>query len=143
MENLLANINEPESVGPAKPVLVGGAVLLIVLGGLTGFFLANRSSSMIESPLSSTEVKAGKEIGSTDTRIFKDTATGVLEEGGMNGEGTHKLLREGGPSQTAYLTSSVVDLDKFVGKKIQVWGETYRGQKVGWLMDVGRVKVLE
>jgi hypothetical protein len=30
-----------------------------------------------------------------------------------------------------------------VGKKVQVWGETFKGQKAGWLMDVGRIKALE
>jgi len=34
-------------------------------------------------------------------------------------------------------------LDQFVGRKIQIWGETYKAQKAGWLMDVGRVKILE
>ncbi len=68
---------------------------------------------------------------------------GTLEKGGIDGEGTHKLIREGGESQTAYLTSSIIDLDPLVGKKVQVWGETFKGQKAGWLMDVGRVKVLE
>jgi hypothetical protein len=26
---------------------------------------------------------------------------------------------------------------------VKVWGETFKGQKAGWLMDVGRVKVME
>lgn len=83
------------------------------------------------------------EVGSTDTKTFRDQATGTLESGGLNGEGTHKLIREGGSSQTMYLISSVVDLETFVGKKVQVWGETIRGQKAAWLMDVGRVKLVE
>ena len=61
----------------------------------------------------------------------------------VNGEGTHKLIRDGGPSQTVYLISSVIDMSEFVGKKVQVWGETIDAQKAGWLMDVGRVKILE
>jgi len=67
----------------------------------------------------------------------------MLEQGGIEGEGSHKLTREGGESQTLYLTSTVVDLEQFVGRKVQVWGETFAAQKAGWLMDVGRVKVLE
>ena len=85
----------------------------------------------------------GNIVGSTDEKTFKDTATGILRSGGLNGDGTHKLIREGGPSQTVYLTSSVVDLDQFVGKKVQVWGETNKGQKAAWLMDVGRIKIIE
>ena len=42
-----------------------------------------------------------------------------------------------------YLTSSVTDLTEFEGMEIEVWGETFQGQNVGWLMDVGRVKVLD
>jgi hypothetical protein len=37
----------------------------------------------------------------------------------------------------------LVDLDRFVNHKVTVWGETFAAQKVGWLMDVGAVKVLE
>lgn len=124
-----------------KQFLVFGlfGVVIILSGVLTGYLLARKGSSQ---PVSVGEQK-GKEVGSTDTQTFKDTAIGVLEAGGINGEGTHKLIREGGPSQTAYLTSSVVDLDQFIGKKVQVWGETFKGQKAGWLMDVGRIKIIE
>ena len=27
--------------------------------------------------------------------------------------------------------------------KVKVWGETFKGQTAGWLMDVGRVQVVE
>jgi len=92
-----------------------------------------------EVPLSG--VKAGDIYGSADEKAFNTTATGVLDKGGLNGEGTHKLVRPGGPSQTVYMTSSVIDLDILVGHQITVWGETFKGQKASWLMDVGRVKV--
>ncbi len=113
---------------------------IIGAGVLTGFFLSKKVASPTMAPGA---VQEGKEVGSTDIKTFKDTATGVIEKGGLNGEGTHKLIREGGPSQTAYFTSSIIDLDQFIGKKVQVWGETFKGQKAGWLMDVGRVKILE
>ncbi len=66
-----------------------------------------------------------------------------MEKGGLEGEGSHKLIRPGGDDQTVYLTSSIVDLDKFAGHKVKVWGETFSSQKAGWLMDVGKLKVLE
>ena len=88
-------------------------------------------------------IKTGNVEGISDTKTFKDSAEGMLEKGGINGEGTHKLLREGGPSQTAYLVSSVVDLDAYAGKKVKVWGETFAAQKAAWLMDVGKIEVLE
>ena len=77
--------------------------------------------------------------------LFRSTAQGKIEinDNGDIVEGSHKLLRPGGPSQTAYLTSSVLDLNQFKGKCVQVWGETFASQKAGWLMDVGRIKILE
>ncbi len=87
-------------------------------------------------------VKNGDEFGSKD-EAFDSNAIGYIEEGGVDGEGSHKLLRPGGDSQTVYLTSSVTDLDVFVGMEVELWGETFKGQKAGWFMDVGRVKVIE
>ncbi len=67
----------------------------------------------------------------------------MIEKGPLNGEGTHILNREGGLDQRAALTSSTVDLDLFVGKKVEVKGETNASNKAGWLLDVGTIKVLE
>ncbi len=88
-------------------------------------------------------VKAGDVFGSQNADAFKDTAEGYLEMGGVDGEGSHKLLRPGGETQTVYLTSSVTDLDKFDGMEVKIWGETFKAQKAGWLMDVGRVEVVK
>ncbi len=88
-------------------------------------------------------VQVGDVFGVQDEATFKDSAQGYLEIGGLDGEGSHKLLREGGESQTVYLTSSVTDLDKFDGIIVKVWGETFKGQKAGWLMDVGRVEIVD
>lgn len=124
-------------------------ILAVLLGVASGFGLfkvlpGNATTEGVNtSGQLTTEIKVGDVVGSTDESTFKDTATGVLEAGTLTGEGSHSLLREGGPSKTANLTSSVIDLDQFVGDKIQVWGETFNAQKSGWLMDVGRVKVLE
>ena len=134
---------EPAPKKSAKlPLIITG--LIIVLAGIgTGFFLQRGRRPSAPSDTSAGMVKSATEGGSTDTKTFRDSAQGVLELGGFNGEGTHKLIREGGPSKTAYLVSSIVDLDEFVGKKLEVWGETMKAQKVGWLMDVGRVKILD
>ena len=126
-----------------KGIILGAVVLVIIgVGIFTGYLLSSRSAGGGVALGPGVEQK-GSEVGSVDVKTFKDTAEGVLEKGGIDGEGTHKLIREGGPSQTAYLTSSVINLDQFVGKKVQVWGETFAGQKAAWLMDVGRVKKLD
>ncbi|MBU1071157.1 hypothetical protein KKG65_01960 [Patescibacteria group bacterium] len=125
-------------------------VLALILGVSSGAILKNLKSgsglgggSGVKAPGDSSTIKVGDVFGAKDESDFPDQAVGILEEGGMDGEGTHKLLRPGGVSQTAYLTSSVLDLDQFVGFKITVWAETFSAQKAGWLMDVGRVKVEE
>lgn len=120
--------------------------ILVVLAGVgTGFLLFNVGGGIVSDTISvAPGAKVTDEtIGLEDERTFKDESTGKLEEGGIDGEGTHHLMRDGGPSQNVYLTSSVIDLDEFVGKKVQVWGETHKGQRAGWLMDVGRIKVIE
>jgi len=106
-----------------------------LIGGTSGEF------KNIQADVPTAGVKVGDIYGSADEKAFNTTATGVLDKGGLNGEGTHKLVRPGGVSQTVYMTSSVIDLDTLIGHQITVWGETFKGQKAGWLMDVGRVKV--
>jgi len=128
---------------------VAGVILIVALGITSGWGLvklrAKRGTGGESVKLSlekGEKVERGKTYGRTD-QVFKDTATGVIQKNGIEGEGTHRLVREGGESQTAYLTSSVLDLDLFVGHKVQVWGETFAAQKAGWLMDAGKIKVLK
>lgn len=151
MEELVSDFpQEEKSVKiPAKlkkifPIFL--AVLVIGLGVFTGYTLSGKKGKTFlggKGTVSPETIVKGSEFGAKAEKDFKDTATGVLEAGGLDGEGTHKLLREGGPSQTVYLTSSILDLDQFSGKKVQLWGETFKAQKAGWLMDVGRIKILE
>ena len=94
-------------------------------------------------PGNASVVQNSKEAGIKDEKAFSDNAIGRLEVNDENGEGSHKLIRPGGKSQTAYLTSSVIDLNQFTGKCVQVWGQTFTAQKAGWFLDVGRVKLLD
>ena len=41
------------------------------------------------------------------------------------------------------VTGSNYLVESFSGKKVMVWGETISAQKAGWLMDVGKIKVLD
>lgn len=127
---------------------IGLIILMIVLGVGTGYIVSGKSNSgagktMGGGVVEESNISVGAEFGGKDSSMFKDNAVGVIESGGIDGEGTHKLIREGGPSQTVYMTSSVLSLDQFIGRKVQIWGETFKAQKAGWLMDVGRLKVLE
>lgn len=90
----------------------------------------------------STTLKAGVVYGDID-QTFADSATGTVEDGNVGGEGTHVLKRDGGDSQTVALTSSTVDLDLFIGKKVEVTGQTNNSNKAAWLLDVGNIKIIE
>lgn len=128
------------------PKLIGILLIAIVLGVGTGNVIAKG----VTGPGSSTDtlkskdaVEKGKIYGATNASDYKDTTEGLLKVGGIEGEGAYHLERGVGPSQYAYLTSSVVDLSLFVGRKVQVWGQTMQAEHAGWLMDVGRVKVID
>ena len=124
------------------------SILLVValLGAGTGYFLAQSSSDSSLTPgkrLLGSGVEKGKTYGEGEIEEFKDVAEGTLKEGGIEGEGQYHLVRPGGDSQNVYLTSSHVDLSLFIDHKVKVWGATQTAQHAGWLMDVGRVQVLE
>jgi len=152
-EDLVKEFSKPEKKSILKEIfLPAGIILAIILaGGITGWFLANRGGLPI-GPIQTKKLTGGaelvqgpKEVGIKDVETFRDTAEGRIEINDNSNipEGSHKLIRPGGPSQTAYLISSVIDLSQFLGKCVQVWGETFAGQKASWLMDVGRVKLLD
>ena len=127
-----------------KKIIIIVYILLIALGVGTGYLLSKKSAVPIGSSSGVSVTTSGKVVGSSDSSTFKDTAQGTLEKGGApDGEGTHKLIRDGGPSQTVYLISSVVDLDQYAGKKVKIWGQTQAAKNVAWLMDVGKVEVSE
>lgn len=136
---------EQETSRTKNNLFLGILIAVIVgLGIFSGYLLSRGKRAVVstEGTISAEKIKKGSEFGVKDPGKA-DIAIGVVEKGGIDGEGTHKLLREGGPSQTVYLTSSVLDLDQLIGQKIQVWGETNKAQKAGWLMDVIKVKVLD
>jgi hypothetical protein len=161
---MLSSHNQPAVGGlhqfaaPAKTMqkktslntIIATVVITVLLGVGTGYLLNAKvpasslpgGSATPVSQVATRTVKTGDVFGSSDASAFKDSANGYLEIGGLDGEGSHSLHRPGGVSQTVYLTSSVTDLSKFEGMEVKIWGETFRGQKAGWLMDVGRIEVL-
>ena len=119
------------------------ALVVVVAGVGTGWLFSGRVKSGSGETVAPGAKQTANEAGIADESTFKDTAEGVLESGGISGEGTHHLVRDGGTSQYVYLTSTVIDLESFVGEKVQVWGQTNKGRKAGWLMDVGKIKVID
>jgi len=125
-------------------------IAVIAAGMLTGSFLKSKvssgtgsatSASGVKTEIPQSGVKVGDTYGSADEKIFRDKVLGVVDKGGVNGEGTHKLVRPGGSTQTVCISSTTIDLDQLVGHQVTLWGETFKGQKCGWLMDVGRAKI--
>lgn len=121
-------------------------IIAVVLGIGSGYALSKRGGAGVnttEGPISSSKITKGTTVGSGDAKIFKDKAEGILKSGGIDGEGAYHLVRPGGDSQNVYLTSSLVDLSQFLNRKIKVWGETQQAKVAGWLMDVGKLEVLQ
>lgn len=122
---------------PTKLILsVAGAA--IILGALTGYILSTKGGTSV-SPLIVGQAKTAQQ----DSRTFKDFAEGTIKakaaaDSGEYSEGTHLLEREN--AVPVALTSSVVDLSQYEGKKVKVYGETQKALKEGWLMDVGKVE---
>lgn len=145
-ESIIHDLNQPQTtMFSSKFIIV--LVIVALLGVGTGYFLT-RSGKTVSGSLTTTtsgdsQIEKGTIEGSDDLKTFKDTAEGVLKKGGIENEGQYHLVRPGGDSQNVYLTSSIVDLSKYVSRKVKVWGQTQTAQKAGWLMDVGRVEVLE
>lgn len=123
------------------PFILGS--FLVVLGGVgTAWILSTRVIN--KSPVAAPGAKVtSTSAGVLDPKVKYDNATGVLKEGGINNEGTHHLETTGGPAHFVYLTSSVIDLESFLGKNVEVWGETLASKKAGWLMDVAKIQVVQ
>ena len=146
-QSLVHDFNTSNNKFTFSPKIALILVVIALLGLGSGYMLSTRSgingkTISNEGSLNSSAISKGTTVGSNDTNTFKDTAEGVLKQGGIDGEGTFHLERPGGISQNVYLTSSSVDLSKFVDKKIKVWGQTQKAQHAGWLMDAGRIEVL-
>lgn len=140
-------------VVPSRPTQnflpIGIIITVLVIGVVSGFLFSQKGKLAPAIPGNKATGEAGGKVekgqvyGAADGKEFTDKTEGTLEKGGLEGEGSHKLIRPGGESQTVYLTSSILDLDSFTGKKVRVWGETFEPQKAGWFMDVGKLEVLE
>lgn len=151
-EPLVANLKVSQNSGNMNSIFTKKIFIFLIaaaiLGGITGYALRSGGettggNALNSGNIDSSKLTKGTTVGSNDTKTFKDATTGTLENGGIDGEGQFHLIRPGGASQNVYLTSSIIDLSKFVNKKVKVWGQTQTAQYAGWLMDVGRIEVLE
>ena len=130
---------------PSKIVTRITLFAALLLGVMSGYGAKVVFSGTPSTSTANNLIKPDGTIGSGGdaSAVYKDSAEGLLKEGGIDGEGSFNLERPGGVSQTVYLTSSTVDLSEYLGKKIKVYGQTMQAQKAGWLMDVGKVEVVQ
>ena len=139
---------EPKKTGKIFAKIVPLLLIIVLIGAgiFTGLMLTSVNKSKASQGNVLSEENLAPEIKENFSQTFKDEAEGVVEKNDdfeKYAQGPWKLIRTGGESQTAYLTSSVMDLDEFVGKKVKVYGETFGSDQVSWLMDVGKVEVIE
>lgn len=126
---------------PLTRIFLVVLLVSIIAGISTGYILASTEhKSSVKLPLSQQEAPKSAQA---DASTFKDFAEGKImkkpdSKDNTYSEGTHVLVRSGAPSVA--LTSSVVDLSKYEGKNVKVFGQTQKALKEGWLMDVGRVE---
>jgi len=149
-EPVIHSFSSKNTTSLVSPLVVIAVLVAILLGIFSGYFLAgnvHKTNVTFGTGSNSGQVAGGvskgQVFGSSDTSAFKDSAEGVLANGGIKSEGQYHLVRPGGESQYVYLTSSTVDLSQFMNHKIKVWGQTQKAQYAGWLMDVGRIQVEE
>ena len=133
-----------------KLSFLSAAIVVVILGVGTGWVLsggnfASKTGEKVPNKTQEKVISEKGEAGIADESVFseKQSPEGTLLEGGIKGEGTHHLDRGMGEMKYVYLTSTVINLQDFVGKKVKIWGETLSAVNAGWLMDVGKIKVLE
>lgn len=145
MEGLPAKLGEKitrpvATIENPMHLILGIVIAALILGTLTGYILSTKNKGSTVSSLVTEKAKTAQQ----DSRTFKDFAEGTLKakpapsDPSEYTEGTHMLVREG--AVPVALTSSVVDLSQYEGKKVKVFGETQKAIKEGWLMDVGKVE---
>lgn len=136
------NLPLPKLHFGTNQLFIGVLIAAVVLGSGTGYLLSQNKEGASFSVVPSENPKTAQQ----DTRTFRDFAEGMIQKIPPSKnpneyiEGTHVLVREGALPVT--LTSSVVDLTQYEGKKVRVLGETQKALKAGWLMDIGKVEVI-
>lgn len=122
-------------------MLVLALVVSLLAGVASGFYFVKNGNN--SNKIASTLGQPPK-AASQDTQTFRDFAEGTIKPKSSTShytEGTHLLERDN--AVPVALTSSVVDLSLYEGKKVKVYGETQKALSEGWLMDVGKVEELK
>ena len=143
MDNLSADKITKKFIDPSNPAKLLSLVIgtALVLGVVSGVVMSKGGGQQLPIPV------VAPKTATQDTRTFRDFAEGTVKvkpqtkNSSDYGEGTHILERAG--AVPVALTSSVVDMAQYEGKKVKVYGETQKALKEGWLMDVGKVEEIK
>ncbi len=126
------------------PILV--ILIIVVAGVMTGIITSSRGkNAQIAQKAVVAEDNLSPDQKKSFNQTFRDNAEGIIQKNDKlekYAQGSHLLIRPGGDDQTAFLTSTVLDLDQYIGKKVKIYGETFGSSQVGWLMDVGKVEAI-
>jgi hypothetical protein len=153
VHDISMNESKPKDMPMKKVAIIFICVIIAgIATGLGASYVGGRGPNTAgKTNASGTKTMSGssdviESAGIADKEAFSDKAEGTLKEKTEKDfleEGSYKLIRPGGESQTVHLTSSTVDMSEFVNKKVRVYGETFASEKVGWLMDVGFIEVIK
>ena len=134
MQNPLSSLSIKNFKTPSQNHLfIIVLVLSVVLGIVAGVLLSGNQKMADKAPL----IVEKPKTASQDSKTFKDFAEGTIQPRPVSKnpneyvEGTHLLVRQG--AVPVALTSSVVDLSQYEGKKVKVLGETQKAIKEGFL----------
>ncbi|HWA52081.1 MAG TPA: hypothetical protein VG895_03445 [Patescibacteria group bacterium] len=144
--NSSSNIVKPVKSSNIMPMMIGGAIIIIIVGLAVGFLVSKKNAKTPNPNTKNSSVTVSPtEAGITDVSKYDSNKmpTGILMTGGIKGEGTYHLDSGNGPQHMVYLNSITVDMSQFVGKKVKVWGDTLSAHYAPWLMDVVRIQVVQ
>ena len=111
--NTETRVTTPLREAPKRPSLIKFLPILIVLavvglGATTGLLASsiNKSQQISKAPVAADEESLPEEQKVSFSQTFRDSSEGTVEKNDdldKYAQGTHKLIRPGGESQTAYL----------------------------------------
>jgi hypothetical protein len=133
-------------ISSTKRIYILILAMALFSGSATGYVLASSKAGNTSGGGLVQQAQGPATQANQDNQTFKDFAVGTIQpkpspKAGKAdySTGAYLLIREN--AVPVALTSSVVDLSQYSGKKVKIFGETQNDPSGGWLMDVGRVEV--
>src|SRR3989344_7072522 len=114
-ENFLRAVPARAGISKFIPIII--IIVVVAADLLSGLVFSSRNkNAKSQARAAVDEEQLTGEQKQSFAQTFRDEAEGTIEKNDKldkYAQGTHKLIRPGGEDQTAYLTSSVLDLDQY------------------------------